>query len=49
METVEHIGKVLSFIFKKIMELGKKLVRWLGYLFEWGNIKDTRDSILNIV
>ncbi|EFY95145.2 hypothetical protein X797_010128 [Metarhizium robertsii] len=49
METVEHVGKVLSFIFKKIMELGKKLVQWLGYLFKWGDIKDTRDSILNIV
>ncbi|KAI1169625.1 hypothetical protein F4777DRAFT_201781 [Nemania sp. FL0916] len=48
-ETAEQVGKVLSYVFNKIMELGEKLIEWLGYIFSWGDIKDTRDSLLNIV
>jgi hypothetical protein len=47
-DTIEQVGKVLSFIFKKILVLGEKLIRWLSFIFSWTDIKETSESILHI-
>lgn len=49
MATVDQVGKVLSVIFSKILELGEKLIQWLGFLFNWDDISATKDSIVNMV
>lgn len=49
MTTINQVGKVLSIIFNKILELGEKLIQWLSFLFNWDDISATKDSIVNIV
>jgi hypothetical protein len=49
MKTVDQVGKVLSVIFNKILDIGKKIIDWLGFVFNWKDITATKDSIVNIV
>ncbi|KAI9930163.1 hypothetical protein MW887_011973 [Aspergillus wentii] len=49
MKTVDQVGKVLSVILNKILDIGKKIIDWLGFIFNWKDITGTKDSIVNIV
>lgn len=49
MTTIDQVGKVLSVIFNKILELGEKLFKWLGFVFNWRDITTTKDSIVSVV
>lgn len=48
MTTVDQVGKTLSVIFNKILDIGKKVIQWLGFIFNWSDIRATKESIVNI-
>jgi hypothetical protein len=49
MDTVEAIGKAISWVFEKITVAVQKLIEWIGFLFKWGDILNTADSIVALL
>lgn len=47
LDTIHAIGKALSWIWDKIKVGLKKLIKFLGWFFGWGDIIDTQQSMLN--
>lgn len=45
LHTIEDIGKGLSFITQKLIGLYKDIKFWLGFIFNWDDIKKTHLSI----
>lgn len=48
LDGLTEIGKALSFIFNKVLELGAKVIEWLGFIFNWGDIQATQRSIVHL-
>lgn len=46
LDGVEAIGKAMSWVFQKITVGLQKLIEFIGFLFSWGDILDTADSIV---
>lgn len=49
MDGVEAIGKALTWVFEEFTVGLPKLIEYLGFLFQWGDILKTADSIVAIV
>ena len=44
MNTVDSIGKALSWIFTKLKVALNRLIDYLGFLFDWDDILDAKDT-----
>ncbi|RHZ58240.1 uncharacterized protein CDV56_106126 [Aspergillus thermomutatus] len=49
LNTAEMIGKAISWIFEKILEIAEKIIEWIGFILNWGDIKATHNSIVSLV
>lgn len=45
LNTVSAIVKAITWVFKKLGALIEEIIQFFGYLFQWGDILDTSDSI----
>lgn len=43
------IGQAISWIFEKILEIAEKIIEWIGFIFNWSDIKATHNSIVSLV
>lgn len=48
MRGVTEVGKAISWILDKALELGEKVVQWLGFIFNWEDIQATHRSIVHL-
>jgi len=48
-ESVATVGKVLGCIFDKVLRVAAKVMDWLGYLFNWADIRATHVSIVHFL
>ncbi|KAI5461885.1 hypothetical protein BGZ63DRAFT_424737 [Mariannaea sp. PMI_226] len=49
LDGVEAVGKAISWVFQKITVGLQKLIDFIGFLFSWGDILDTSDSIVAFI
>lgn len=49
LDGVEAVGKAMSWVFEKITVGVQKLIDFVGFLFQWGDILDTSDSIVAFI
>ncbi|KAG8716303.1 hypothetical protein FRC09_015898 [Ceratobasidium sp. 395] len=49
LDTAARVQKAITFVFQQIDVSFKKLAQWLGYVFDWSDIKKTQESIVNVV
>ena len=45
LDTVDAVGKAFSWVFAKLKVAFQKLIDFLGFLFNWDDILDTKDSL----
>lgn len=41
-----EVGKAMSWVFEKITVGVQRLIDFVGFIFQWGDILDTSDSIV---
>lgn len=46
--TAVEIGKVMNWLFTEVLTIGKRIIDWLGFLLNWGDIRNTQRSIVAI-
>ncbi|KAF8243633.1 hypothetical protein K440DRAFT_561049 [Wilcoxina mikolae CBS 423.85] len=44
-----EIGKALSWLFDKILQIADKVIEWIGFVFDWKDIQVTHRSIVHLV
>lgn len=49
MTTIVEIGKVMAWVFEKVLEIAEKIIEWIGFLLDWGDIQDTHKSIVHFM
>ncbi|KIW94665.1 uncharacterized protein Z519_04642 [Cladophialophora bantiana CBS 173.52] len=49
LHSIEAIAKGISFVIDKVLGLIDKLVDWLGFIFNWGDILETHDSVITLI
>ncbi|KAJ6111869.1 hypothetical protein N7523_007930 [Penicillium sp. IBT 18751x] len=49
LDSVEAVGKAITWVFDKIKVGLEKLIDFLGFIFNWGDILTTADSIVAVV
>ncbi|PGH11686.1 hypothetical protein AJ79_04709 [Helicocarpus griseus UAMH5409] len=48
LNTLEMIGNALTWIFEKVLEIVETIIQWIGFIFNWGDIKATHASIVSL-
>lgn len=46
--TAVEIGKAMTWLFEEAIKIGKRIIDWLGFLLNWGDIQNTHRSIISI-
>lgn len=49
LDGVEAVGKAMSWVFEKITVGVQKLIAFVGFIFQWGDILDTSESIVAFI
>jgi hypothetical protein len=49
LDSIQAIGKAISWVFNKILVAVEKLIEFIGFLFEWQDILQTADSIITFI
>jgi len=44
-----EIGKALSWLFDKVLQISEKMIEWIGFIFNWKDIQQTHRSIAHLV
>ncbi|KAF9334328.1 hypothetical protein BG006_002355, partial [Podila minutissima] len=47
--TVTHILKAISWVLQQVVKDIKKIIQWVGFLFEWEDILSTHNSFVDVV
>jgi hypothetical protein len=48
MSTVTQVAKAISWLLSQIAQTAEKIFQWVGFLFNWSDIKTTKESVTNI-
>jgi hypothetical protein len=49
LDGLTEIGKAISWIFDKVLEVANKIIDWVGFLLNWGDIQATHLSLRAVI
>lgn len=48
MNTAKEAAKVITWVFKETLKIAERIIDWLGFILNWGDIQRTQRSIVAI-
>ena len=49
LDGLTEIGKAISWVIDEVLELAQKIIDWIGFLLNWGDIQATHRSLVAVV
>jgi hypothetical protein len=49
LDGLTEIGKAISWVFDKVLEIAQKIIDWLGFLLNWKDIQATHLSLVAVI
>lgn len=47
-KTAEEAWKAIYWVFKQVLKVVEKIIDWIGFIFDWGDIQKTHQSIVHV-